>query len=62
MKTKNWILLSAGVAAGAALTWWLLERRNSGEEKPPKGAPQININNPGDQSEFEVSPGESSIG
>ncbi|WP_460571131.1 hypothetical protein [Flaviaesturariibacter terrae] len=62
MKTNYWILLAAGAAIGAALTWWLLEQARSGEEKPPKHAPQTPLNNPGDQSEFQVSPGESEIG
>ncbi|RYY66920.1 MAG: hypothetical protein EOO12_02725 [Chitinophagaceae bacterium] len=62
MKTKHWILLGAGVAMGAALAWWLLEHNKSEDEKPPKGAPQIPLDNPGDQSEFQVSPGESAIG
>ncbi|RYY38569.1 MAG: hypothetical protein EOO08_13950 [Chitinophagaceae bacterium] len=62
MKTKHWILLGAGIAAGAAIAWWLLEQNKSNEDKPPKGAPQTPLRNPGDQSEFLTSPGESEIG
>jgi len=62
MKTKHWILLSAGAAIGAALAWWLLKEKNNKDEKPPKNAPQTPINNPVDQSEFQTSPGASSIG
>jgi hypothetical protein len=61
MKTKHWILLGAGVALGAALVTWLIGQQNDGE-KPPKGAPQTPLQNPGDQSEFLTSPGESEIG
>jgi hypothetical protein len=62
MKTKQWILLGGVMTIGAALSWWLLGKRSGDTEKPPKNAPQIPIDNPGDQSEFHTSPGESEIG
>jgi hypothetical protein len=62
MKTKHWILLGAGAAIGSVVAWLLLNERNAREDRPPKGAPQIPLDNPGDQSEFSTSPGESEIG
>ncbi|GAA4345488.1 hypothetical protein [Flaviaesturariibacter amylovorans] len=62
MKTKYWILLGVGTAIGAAVAGWLLAQKDRDEEKPPKGAPQLNLQHPGDQSEFTPSPGESEIG
>ncbi|RYZ21610.1 MAG: hypothetical protein EOO16_12290 [Chitinophagaceae bacterium] len=61
MKTKHWILLGAGVALGAALVTLLIGKQDAAA-KPPKGAPQTPLQNPGDQSEFMTSPGESAIG
>ncbi len=64
MKKKDMLLLGIGI--GAALTaataiflWWKKEQEN--EEKPPKNAPQVPINNPGEQSEFTSSPEESEM-
>jgi len=43
-------------------TLLLLKRKTSGTGRPPKGAPQLNLNNPGSQDEFSTAPGESEIG
>lgn len=52
--------LAAGIAAGA---WFLVKQfRKSKEGKPPKKAPQLNLENPGDQSEFATSPSPSEMG
>jgi hypothetical protein len=51
----------AALATGLA-TLLLLKKKSSGWEKPPKGAPQLNLNNPGSQDEFLKAPGESEIG
>jgi hypothetical protein len=64
MKNKNSILIGIGAAltvAAAALYFW---KKNSPakSEKPPKKAPQLDIENPGDQSEFTTSASETELG
>ena len=65
MKKKEMLLLGVGIgaaitAAAAIFLWWKKEHGN--EEKPPKNAPQVPIDNPGEQSEFTTSASESEIG
>jgi len=60
-KTSIW----AGVAillAAAATAALLLTRRKDDDDKPPKRAPQLPINNPGEQSDFTTSASESEVG
>ena len=62
MKKKNDITDIAGAAIAALAAIFFL-RRNRHEEKPPKGAPQLDIQNPGEQSEFTPAPsGERDLG
>ena len=62
MKKKNAITAIAGAAIAALAAIFFL-RRNRREEKPPKGAPQLEIDNPGEQSEFTPAPsGERDLG
>ena len=44
------------------VTILVLKRKSDGVKKPPKGAPQLNLNNPGSQDEFLGAPGVSEIG
>jgi hypothetical protein len=65
MKKKEMLLLGVGIGASITATaaiflWW--KKDNGNEEKPPKNAPQVPIDNPGDQSEFTTSASESEIG
>ena len=65
MKKKDMLLLGIGIgaavtAAAAIFLWW--KKESEKEEMPPKNAPQVPINNPGDQSEFTTSASESEIG
>jgi LPXTG-motif cell wall-anchored protein len=64
MKNKNWILLGAGALAAVAATLFLIKKnkKNNDNEKPPKKAPQLNIENPGSQSDFPTAPNPSEIG
>lgn len=64
MKNKNWILIGAGaLAAVAAAIFFIKKNKNKYEdEKPPKNAPQLDIENPGTQSEFPTSPSASELG
>ena len=63
MKKKNllWVGIGAALATAAAL---FLVNRNKKEEnkKPPKNAPQVPVENPGDQSDFPQSASESELG
>jgi LPXTG-motif cell wall-anchored protein len=63
MKKKD--LLVIGIAAGlatASAIFFFWKRKKNEEERPPKKAPQVPIENPGDQSEFTTSASESEIG
>jgi len=63
MKKKDILLI--GIAAGlatAAAIFFFLRKGDEMEEKPPKKAPQVPIDNPGEQSEFTTSASESEIG
>ena len=63
MKQKNIILVGLGATiAAAAAIFFLKKNKKDQEEKPPKGAPQIKVENPGDQSEFATSPSDSDLG
>ena len=65
MKKKN--VLIAGIASlvvVATIAYLLVRRRTKQyEAEPPRNAPQVPINNPGDQSDFPAGPtGESELG
>jgi hypothetical protein len=62
MKKKDVLLLgiAAGLATAAAIFFFL--KKEDEAEKPPKKAPQVPVDNPGDQSEFTTSASESEIG
>jgi hypothetical protein len=64
MKNKNWILIGAGALAAVAATIFLIRKnkKKDQDEKPPKNAPQLDIENPGSQAEFPTSPSGSEIG
>ena len=65
MKKKNAIILGIGAAlalAGSVFMIWKKRNNTNSDEKPPKDAPQLNIENPGTQDEFPSSPTESEIG
>jgi hypothetical protein len=56
-------LIGFGSVAVVATAWWLISRnRKRAEEKPPKRAPQLNIENPGSQDEFISATSESGLG
>lgn len=63
--TENKWLAGIGIAIGvgalvAGVATLLMGRRNS--EKPPRNAPQLDIDNPGTQADFLTSASESEIG
>ena len=61
-KIDNWLIgiSTAGFVAG--LLYLLQKGKKAKEEKPPKRAPQLNLNNPGTQDEFLTSASESDLG
>lgn len=63
MKRKNilWIGLGAALAAAAAI-FFIKKKNEDRGNKPPKNAPQLDIKNPGEQSEFITSASESELG
>lgn len=48
----------AGLIGAATALWLVKKRKQKGESTPPKKAPQVPIDNPGDQSEFPSAPEE----
>jgi LPXTG-motif cell wall-anchored protein len=61
MKKKNMLLIGIG-AVMAAAAFFFFKKRNDKEQKPPKKALQLDIQNPGEQSEFTTAASESEIG
>ncbi len=65
MKQKLPIPIIAGMlsawAAGLILLF-VMKKRAAKEEKPPKKAPQLDLENPGNQSEFITTATESEVG
>lgn len=64
MKKQNIWLAGAGAVLATAAGLFLINRRRrqAGSEKPPRNAPQLRIQNPGDQSDFRTAPSESGLG
>ena len=63
MKQKNalWIGL-AGLFAATATFLFMRRKNQPDEERPPKGAPQLHLENPGSQDDFPKAPSESELG
>jgi hypothetical protein len=65
MKQKLPITMIAGMlsawAAGLILLF-VMKKKAAKEERPPKNAPQLDIENPGNQSEFLTTATESEVG
>lgn len=62
MKKKNILLLGVGALLAVAATVFFIRKNKSGSEKPPKKAPQVPVDNPGEQSEFTTTASESELG
>ena len=63
MNNRNKILIGVGVAlATIAAMFFFLKKNGNTTEQPPKKAPQLPIDNPGEQSEFTTSASESEVG
>lgn len=63
MKKNNKLLIGLGAAlAAVAAIFWVRQARKEQGDRPPKKAPQLPIENPGEQSEFTTSASESQVG
>jgi hypothetical protein len=65
MKKKGTSLLAIASVMAATTGLYILLKRRSAQRRnsPPEGAPQLKIDNPGDQSEFPAAPqGERDLG
>ncbi len=48
MTNKNkWLIAIGSFVATAAAVFFIKKNKTGNEDKPPKGAPQLNIENPG---------------
>ena len=65
MKKKNVVIAGIASLVVIAATAFLVIRRRAmqKDEKPPRKAPQLDLRNPGDQSDFPAGPsGETELG
>jgi hypothetical protein len=65
MNNKKAGVIVLGALAATAAAYILSKKKNavaSAHEKPPKGAPQLNIENPGSQHDFPKPPANSQLG
>ncbi len=62
MKKNNKILIGIGVALATVAVFFFQKKKKGLDNLPPKKAPQLHIDNPGEQSEFTTSASESEIG
>ncbi|HVG13950.1 MAG TPA: hypothetical protein VM935_03280 [Chitinophagaceae bacterium] len=63
MKHKNiWLIAATGVLATAITILFIRKDKGYRHERPPKGAPQLDITNPGSQDDFPKPPIESELG
>lgn len=63
MKHKNALLVAVGsLVAIAASVFFIKKKQGYHEEKPPKKAPQLHIENPGSQDNFPTAATESEVG
>jgi hypothetical protein len=62
MKSKDIWLLGVGLLVAAAATLWIIKNSTDDKEKAPKGAPQLDVENPGTQDDFPKPPIESDLG
>ncbi|HEX2536196.1 MAG TPA: hypothetical protein VHK69_20790 [Chitinophagaceae bacterium] len=57
MNRKQTWLIGLGALVAAAAAWLLIRNANEGgTEKPPKNAPQLDLENPGSQDDFPKPP------
>ena len=63
MKLKHLLYVGIATALIGATSLLLTKRKKyAGHQKPPKGAPQLKLENPGSQDDFPKPPMESEVG
>ena len=62
MKKNNKILIGIGAALATVAVFFYRNKKKQQDTLPPKKAPQLPLDNPGEQSEFTTSASESEIG
>jgi LPXTG-motif cell wall-anchored protein len=63
MTNKNkWLIGIGGLIAAATAIFLVKKNKSNNTNKPPKKAPQLDIENPGSQDDFPNPPMESEIG
>ena len=62
MKNKDIWVLGVGLLVAVAAALWIIKNSTGDEDEPPKGAPQLDVENPGTQDDFPKPPMESEIG
>lgn len=63
MNKKKAGVIVLGALAATAAAYLLSKKKNASvHEKPPKGAPQLDIENPGSQHDFPKPPANSQLG
>ncbi len=63
MKKKQLSILVTGTVLALTAAFLLVRhQRQEQKEQPPKGAPQLDLQNPGDQSEFLTAATDSEMG
>ncbi|MEJ7911631.1 MAG: hypothetical protein WKF70_00655 [Chitinophagaceae bacterium] len=62
-KAPKPLIIGLLAAFGTGLiTLFMLKRKSDIAHKPPKGAPQLHLKNPGSQDQFVTAPSESEMG
>lgn len=62
-KQTKWVIgLGALLAAAAATAAIWVQAKSHDKQRPPKNAPQLDLDNPGTQAEFPTSASESEVG
>lgn len=63
MTNRNkWLIGIGSVLAAVAAVLVIKKNKTNGDDKPPKKAPQLDIENPGSQHDFPAAPTRSDIG
>ena len=63
MKKKDILIIATGSIVALAASIYIIKKiRSRDDERPPKNAPQLDIENPGSQDNFPAAPNVSELG